>query len=108
MTGRYLRFVCCAAFLLGTGLSKAQEATASSTPIASATPASDALPVTIKLVSTKLEAEAIRSAISSELRVAVRLEDSLVDEGLAVTVKWRLSAERPPTQAADTPAGSQE
>ena len=49
----------------------------------------EALPVTIKLASTKLEAEAIRAAIESELRVPVRLDDVPPDEGLTVSVTWR-------------------
>jgi hypothetical protein len=48
-----------------------------------------ALPVTIKLASTPLQAEAIRAAIESELRVPVRLDDVPPDEGLSVSVKWR-------------------
>jgi hypothetical protein len=89
MLGRYLAIVSCVACLLWTGLSSAQDGAAPSTPATSATPATDALSVTTKLVSTPLEAEAIRAAIASELRVAVRLEETLVDEGLSVTVKWR-------------------
>ena len=49
----------------------------------------EALPVTIKLASTPLQAEAIRAAIEAELRVAVRLDDVPPDEGLSVSVKWR-------------------
>ncbi|HEX6767019.1 MAG TPA: hypothetical protein VF103_16095, partial [Polyangiaceae bacterium] len=52
-------------------------------------PAGEALPVTIKLASTKIQAEAIRAAIETELKVAVRIEDLAVDQGLSVSVRWR-------------------
>jgi hypothetical protein len=64
----------------------AQEAPA---PEAGVAPEADALPVTIKLASTPIQAEAVRRAIESELRVPVRVEDVPSDESLAVTVKWR-------------------
>ncbi|HEX6276661.1 MAG TPA: hypothetical protein VFZ53_26645 [Polyangiaceae bacterium] len=60
-----------------------------SAPDSGVAPASDALPVTIKLVSTPIQAEAIRGAIENELRVPVRVDDVPSDESLAVTVKWR-------------------
>jgi hypothetical protein len=53
------------------------------------TPRADSLPVTIKLVSTPIQAEEIRSAIESELRVAVRVVDVPPSEGLEVAVRWR-------------------
>ena len=89
MTGRYFAVVLCVACLLWTGLSSAQEGAAARAPPTESVPTSDSLPVTTKLVSTPLEAEAIRAAIAAELRVAVRLEETLVDEGLSVTVRWR-------------------
>jgi len=89
MPGRYLVFVSCVACLLATGLSRAQEAASSRAPPAEPARTTDSLPITTELVSTPLEPEAIRAAIATELRVAVRLEETLVDEGLSVTVKWR-------------------
>jgi hypothetical protein len=52
-------------------------------------PKTEALPVTIKLASTPIQAEAVRAAIEAELRVAVRIEDTAPAEGLSVSVKWR-------------------
>jgi hypothetical protein len=52
-------------------------------------PARESLPVTIKLTSTSIQAEAVRTAIEAELNVAVRLEDTLTEEGLTVNVAWR-------------------
>jgi hypothetical protein len=51
--------------------------------------AKDSLPVTIKLASTPIQAEALRVAIEAELNVAVRVEDALTEEGLSVNVTWR-------------------
>jgi len=51
--------------------------------------AKDSLPITIKLASTPIQAEAVRAAIEAELGVAVRLEDRLTEEGLSVGVTWR-------------------
>jgi hypothetical protein len=58
-------------------------------PDSGVAPAAGALPVTIKLVSTPIQAEAIRSALEAELGVPVRVDDVPSDESLAVTVKWR-------------------
>ncbi len=49
----------------------------------------DTLPVSIKLVSSKIQAEDIRAAIEDELRVGVRVVDTPADEGLSVAVKGR-------------------
>jgi hypothetical protein len=89
MTGRYLAILSYAACLSWTAAVRAQVGAEPNAPAARPPPSTDALPVTVKLVSTPLEAEAIRTAIAAELNVAVRLENSLVDEGLAVTVRWR-------------------
>ena len=56
-------------------------------PAASAV--ADSLPVTIKLASTAIQAEEVRRAIESELRVAVRVVDVAPSEGLEVAVRWR-------------------
>jgi hypothetical protein len=83
--------VVCLSIALGLAWSSPCRAGDEAAPPASAEEAKapDALPVTIKLVSTPIQSEAIRAAIEAELKVSVRIEDVAVDEGLSVTVKWR-------------------
>jgi hypothetical protein len=79
------------AAFLGVGLPchAADPAPVSATGTAPGASVGDSLPVTIKLVSTAIQAEEIRTAIESELRVAVRVVDVPPSEGLEVAIRWR-------------------
>lgn len=79
-------FAACLAFGLP---SFAQDEAAGPAAVPDAPAAKDSLPITIKLTSTPIQADAVRAAIEEELRVAVRVVDTLTEEGLSVTVTWR-------------------
>jgi hypothetical protein len=88
MVCRALACISLVASITWSAPSRAQDGPAPE-PTPSTAPAAEALPVTIKLVSTPLQVEAVRAALETELKVPVRVDDVLGDEGLSVAVKWR-------------------